>query len=495
MKDFRIKSKISWIFLTIVLSLSSCSDFLEVTPVGKTTAPTAFSDIRGMRSAMAGTYYTINNFYSGLYYVYPDIAGNAISLPTNTSGASLSLYNYEIITNNTGYWGSLYEALVNVNNIIEYQPSLLSEYPENKDELESIKAQALFFRALCHFDLCRAYAQPYSYTPDASHLGVPIELTAPYFDHKPARNSVKEVYDQIIKDLKDAESEFGEKPINTGANDKYYVCKYAVYALLSRVYLYMEDWDNAIKYAGYVIDKIPLANTSDYLSMYSSLENKETEIIFRFNGSQNKASTLLTLFNITYKKNADGTEEPIIPSVTIENSLLNLYSSTNNDIRYRYLLEKITDKTGGEYYVTHKFNIRKNEADYEHFNPIVLRCSEMYLNRAEAYLNKDDLVNAAKDVKAIIARALEKDPSEIVVTETNKAQLKKIIEDERTKELCFEGHQLYDITRRKQDMVRSLTTTSSVQKLLYPNDLFVKPIPQRELDINPNMVGNPTVNK
>lgn len=497
MKNFRIKNKISGLLLFLAVALSSCSDFLEVTPTGKTVTPTAFSDMKGIRSAMAGSYYTMYKLYTGIYYAYPDLAGNMISLSTSASGASLIIYNYEIQAFEVGYWGTIYEALVNINNIIEYQPALLDKYPDSKTELESIKAQALFLRALCHFDLCNVYAQPYSYTADASHLGIPIELSAPDFDHKPARNTVKDVYAQIITDLKDAETLFGSSSIGTEANGKYSVTKEAVYGLLSRVYLYMGDWDSTIKYSGYAIDKVPLAKGDDYISMYRTLANKETEVLFRFNGSLNEAKTLLSLFNLTYKVDSKTQEKtPIAPSATVDNMLLNLFSADtqSSDIRYNSIIEKVTSGNN-TYYVTNKFNVTDNDPTYEHFNPIVLRSSEMYLNRAEAYLNKDNLPNAAADVKAIIARALNKEVADITITETNKTELKRIIENERAKELSFEGHQLYDIIRRKQDMVRSITTTSSIQKLTYPNDLFLKPIPQRELDINPNMVGNPTVNE
>ena len=63
------------------------------------------------------------------------------------------------------------------------------------------------------------------------------------------------------------------------------------------------------------------------------------------------------------------------------------------------------------------------------------------------------------------------------------------------KELCFEGHNLFDITRWKQNLVREQHTTSTLRRLNYPNDRFVLPIPQTELNANTNMQGNPTVNQ
>jgi hypothetical protein len=118
----------------------------------------------------------------------------------------------------------------------------------------------------------------------------------------------------------------------------------------------------------------------------------------------------------------------------------------------------------------------------------------MYLNRAEAYLNKGQISEAISDLKKIISRATGKAISEISITEDVES-LREEINHERAKELAFEGHRLYDITRRKNDLVREFSTNSIVQEISYPSDLFVLPIPQKELDANTNIAPNPTVNE
>lgn len=491
MKGFRITNCIPIILSSILFAFSSCGDFLDVTPTGRTVTPTAFSDMRGMRSAVNGVYYETYQLYSSNFYAFADLADNIINLSENENAANVRrIYNYDYLTTSSGYWGTIYELLVNVNNIIEYQPSLLDLFPDNKSELEMYKGEALFLRALCHFDLCKLYGQPYNYTADASHLGVPIVLRAPNYDSKPARNTVKEVYAQIIKDLNEAESILADK----SSRGKYYVNLHAIYGLKSRVYLYMEDWDNAIKYSSLVIDQIPLAKGNDYTSMYTALKNNETEIIFRLNGALNNSTSLITLYKMTEVRNATTNKIGVIsPPAVPSNSYLALFNGDTDDIRFREIIHTATDSLGVVYHATRKYSNDNTDSEYIHFNPIVLRCSEMYLNRAEAYWNKDKFTEAAADIKAIIARAYNKNMEDVSVT-TDKDELRKIIEDERTKELGFEGHKLFDTTRWKKDMIRDANTTSNITKLTYPNDLFLQPIPQRELDVNPNMVGNPTVN-
>ena len=216
------------IALLTCIQLHSCSDFLEVYPVGRTVTPVAFSDMPGIRGAHAGAYYKMFNLYSSSFYVYADLAGNTIDLDIQSVSQSeiKNIYDYTMMPTSSGYWGTIYEIMANINNIIDYQPSLLKKFPGSKEELERIKAEALFLRALCHFNLCRLYAQPYNYTHDASHDGIPIVITSLEPQSKPSRSSVKQVFSQIVGDLNEAETLFGNKNEET----KYYAGKTAVYA-------------------------------------------------------------------------------------------------------------------------------------------------------------------------------------------------------------------------------------------------------------------------
>ena len=83
-------------------------------------------------------------------------------------------------------------------------------------------------------------------------LGIPV-VTVTKID-EPARNTVEEVYTQVVKDLKEAESLFGDYQREGGADPKGFATKEAAQALLARVYLYMEDWQNAADYATKVIN-------------------------------------------------------------------------------------------------------------------------------------------------------------------------------------------------------------------------------------------------
>lgn len=471
------------IYLSLLISgviTISCDKFLEVETVGRTTMPNFFSDVSGLKAGLVGTYSQMFNHYSDELYKYPDVAGDMVDLNLISDEVEMiDQFNFtsspEQEVGAVGWiWRKILKTMANANNVLEYAPPLIEKFPNSKNEIELIQAQALFIRALCHFDLSRVYAQPYNYTPDASHLGVPVLLVTPGPDDLPARATVKEVYDQVIADLLNAEKLFGDTPFK----DSFHISKTAVQALLARVYLYKGDWENSIVYATKVIDKTSLAFGEDYLAMYHDLIAGK-EAIFRLDGTL-KNKSLGTKF---YSK-----ENPIaIPA----DKLINLFDN-QDDLRFK-LFAKENELSAN--YITTKYTIMVTFGpETERYNPFILRVSEMYLIRSEAYLKTDQLAKSEDDLKEIVARALEVEKSSINLEYNGKDELFSLIKKERAKELSFEGHNFFDIVRYNDDLVRGASTTSNVKSLPYPNDLFVLPIPQKELDANENMLGNPTVN-
>jgi hypothetical protein len=113
------------------------------------------------------------------------------------------------------------------------------------------------------------------------------------------------VYDQVLADLTEA----SRLMTDDVATNRYYGSLQAVNCMFSRVYLYMEDWTNALKYARMAIGSQQLAQGNDYLGMYDDL-TKQGEAIFRLSGddmngylkafyqsSCEPSDTLLSLFD------------------------------------------------------------------------------------------------------------------------------------------------------------------------------------------------------
>jgi hypothetical protein len=468
------------IYIAILLfGFTSCKKYFEVDNSDRETIPNTFSTIEGFRTSLQGNYGILFDYYATEFYIYPEVAGNMVDI--TKTGINVMKQQQDFVsspdeeTQAVGYiWRKILVTIANANNIIEYAPAFTTANPDKKNEMDAIKAQALFIRALSHFDLCRIYAQPWNYTADASHPGVPVVIKNPAPEDKVGRKTVNAVYAQVIADLKEAEQLFG----SSASQDVYYVSKKAVQALLARVYLYSQNWDEAVKYATAVIDNSTLANTGNYAAMFNELK-PGVESIFRLSGKI-RTKNLGEVYSV---------KDPVyVPADT----LMSLFDDPT-DIR----LSLFQPNPGNSAkFFTKKWTITVPfTANEEKYDPMVLRASEMYFIRAEAYLGKKQPALCAEDLKVMIGRALGKAPGDIAINDLSEENLKRTIIKERAKEFCFEGHNFFDITRMKQNLVRGNTSSSTVKKIDYPSNLFVLPIPQSEIDANPAMTGNPTVNK
>lgn len=222
--------------LAAVATLSASCGFLEVEQVGKSDIDTYFSEVSALQPALNGCYHLLYSFYDREMLAYPEVTGDLVDLSSNNATWTnqynfISTYLEE--TTAVGYiWKLGYSVIQNVNYIITYAPDLRKKNPDSASVIDNILAQAYFLRALTHLDICLTYAQNYTYTSDASHLGVPVMTTIPVVTDKMRRSTVREVYSQIIADL--------EKALSTFTADysfnEYFASPAACKALLARGY-------------------------------------------------------------------------------------------------------------------------------------------------------------------------------------------------------------------------------------------------------------------
>ena len=124
------------------------------------------------------------------------------------------------------------------------------------------------------------------------------------------------------------------------------------------------------------------------------------------------------------------------------------------------------------------------------YSPIVLRVSEMYLIRAEAYCRLNEASLAAADLKEIIARAENTETGRVTLP-GSADQLLDVVKRQRILELSLEGVRFFDIVRYKENLERDAKTTSVVRRLNYPNDKFVLPLSSIEVEVNIGIQQNP----
>lgn len=463
---------------TVLLAASASCSFLNVENIGKSDIESFFSEVPALEAANYGVYHTAYSVFDSYLITYCEVVSDELVLNTE-SGAEW--VPYQDFTNKSSdetgalgmVWKNAYNVINNINEILYFGPQLRETFPQQASTVNNILAQAYFMRALMHLQLCLCYGQNYSFTEDAGHMGVPIVDHILSMTEKIGRAPVSDVYSSIIDDLNKSLSLF---PSDGDYSSVYFSSPLAAKALLARTYLYSGDWKNAERYASEVMADRQLTARADYRNIFCNRTPSGDESIFRFNGFQLGKSS----YKMYYYP-----EPKARPSLRVKSLL-----DDDDDIRKSLL------SYGSEYPdVVMKYTCTETVASEEdrYYNLIILRASEMYLIHAEACceLGGSRLEDAAKDLKALQARARGVKPDDVVLTWSTKEDMLKLIEEERIRELCFEGHRFWDITRRHKDLVRAADNTSLVKTVAYPDYRFVMPIPAVELDVNSNMVNNP----
>lgn len=464
--------------LIVAISLASCSDFLEKAPTTSQSTEVTLSNFAGLDKSTYGAYSPMYSWYSGSYIVTCEMrSGNGRRDPNWTTGRFYTEYIWNYSADVTsGMWGNAYYVISAANNVINNLEGKDSESGVTAQDLNNLKAECLFIRALNYHTLLLYYAQPYTYQPDGP--GVPIMLVTEI--STPARNTVKEVYTQIVADLKEAESIIAEDYERAGVVDaKSVVSKPAIQALLSRVYLYMGDWQNAADYATKVIDnaQFSLWTAEEYPTVWTKeVADEGGEVIFEFYGKKSN-DYYNSWDDISYVTNPDGYKDGGASA-----DLTDLFAE--GDVRASlFRTSKDAEEKTPQLYTTKYAG--KGDGTPDCNNIIVLRLSEMYLNRAEAILNGANVAGttAIADVNAIRAnRGVEP------LKSLGFADMKL----ERRLELNYEGHYLWDLARWGDPVQRTdFTATDNFKDIPFPSYKWALPIPQREIDINPNLVQNP----
>lgn len=382
-------------------------------------------------------------------------------------------------------WTQFYQR-INAMNIIL---SEIDDLPQNieKDKLAAlrIKGESHFLRGLYYFMLVNLYAPAYNPTTAQQDLGVPLKLTH-FVEHdnkKEAqfeRNSVSAVYHQIIADLK-ASVDFldhNDKQLKT-----YRASKSAAMILLSRVYLYMQDWENAALLANQALEE------NDILFHYGSIaadgaavSENNPEVVF----SQGP----LNVQNVLTARGGD---------FCVSRNLYDIFSDDDYRKNTFFAKEAFTDS----------ISLSRKYKKGIQISPV----SDLYLIRtAEAYLNlmeADAMLHKTGDAQTLLNKFRSYRMS-VVPTETySEQELVLQIREERRKEFCFEGHRWFDLRRYaknpvypfKKEIERYYTVynwddknkplKTVVYKLDIDDEAYTFNIPKSVLEFDRGMQDNP----
>lgn len=491
----------------LAASLSSCvNDWLDVAPSDGTDADAALTNSSDLDAARTGMYKALKgtsslvDYYGMQFFVYGDVHAGDDYQYNNIGGSNRASFYYDMnyqtaseftssTSSSTVTWKSPYIVIGRANRIIAAaEGGALSDAAEAKATIDQYAAEAKVLRALAHFDLVRIYGKPYTEDQGAS-LGVPLVTEVLESGAKPARSTVKEVYDQVVKDLDEA--------IKSGAltteTEPGYVSVWGAKAILSRVYLNMGDYTNALATAEDIIKKsgAKLWTRDQYLKAWDAGTPNESEFLFRLNVSGSTDNNDLN--GIGNLQGRDGYKEMVATKKFVD-----MLSADANDVRNDMFLPATADKEVAAY-GTNKVYLNKLRGQGGNLRNVtiipIIRLSEVYLTAAECAFRNNDKTKAVEYLNDLVKN---RTTTEASLATVDNITLERIL-IERRKELIGEGQRYFDALRNNETITRYTSEadkgwhkTLSKEAQSFDRDYFkaIAAIPQAEINANPNIKQN-----
>jgi tetratricopeptide (TPR) repeat protein len=455
-----------------VLSFSGCEKQLFEEPYANLSPTDAFATPARIEKAATGMYDQLQNpdFFGGRVLIYADIRGIDDGVPSYFG--EMPKFNTLISSDatTTSSWQGAYRSIYEVNNFLHNlaaNPGKISD-----DRTNQLIGEGKFIRSLNYFYLVNLWAQPYKFTTDAGHLGVPLvlDISADPFDasNQIPRNTVKEVYDQIETDLLDAEAKLAYPstgPAARGFSDVARATKGAAQALLMRLYLYKGDYTKALEYANKLIASNQYGLNDDPETAFRTYTTQESIFSVGMNGADNPN----TNYSLGQHYSPDNRGD-----IPISTAYVNLMSAT--DKRRTELVRDYPD-IPGTYWTTKYLTV----SDWVP----VFRYSEVLLTKAEALANL--AAGTIADATAItLINDVRARSSATPVAPLTKDELITAVLLERRIEFAFEGQGEFEFLRTG----RSIPAHSTVTEQAYGSDYVILPIPKKETDMNLKMIQN-----
>jgi starch-binding outer membrane protein, SusD/RagB family len=444
--------------------LTGCN--LDVIPSDSLTGDQIKNTSDGLISLVNGCYAqfkdypdesTTNNWYLRQYYHLSDFASDDIVCGYKTEDDLINSFRYKdrasIKSNINSFWEVSYKVIYGANVAIK-----MADEKGDDEMTNQLKGECYFLRAFSTHSLVRLFAKPYSQA-NLSEPGVILRESS--LDGAPKeRATIAETYDYIVSSLKTAVGLMSiETPDERNTNG--FATKFSAWALLSRVYLYMGDYQNCLAYADSVINSGYYSlETADTYAAYFAQAKSSAETIwcipFMLTDDKKEASVASMIFNGTSCWGEEGASPALLSEMGFGTDLMLV------DQRWAYIETASPGlKNGVNIYYIKKFSGQDDLPTLS--SPVMLRLAEVYLNRAEAYANLNLPDEALTDLNEIRTNRMLVpeggnlddylyDAARDNITENN---ILDVVLKERRIELAFEGHRIFDLMRNGKDLVRN----------------------------------------
>jgi hypothetical protein len=486
------------IFLFVVPLFISCDDALDLRPQDGIIREEFWQTKEDVQGAVIGAYSALLNSPPGVgdrpipeyQFMWGELRGDMVLPTADASRDERDIATMNILpTNPLTNWSAFYRVINFCNTIIDLAPGAQEQDPTfSQEELDRFIGEALAIRAYMYFTLARTFGD------------VPLKLDATLSDtdnFQIAKTPQVEVLEQVALDLQEAEAKVPES-FDTNMASKGRFTKYGVNAMQTDVFLWLNEYDNAIEAANKIINsgnfELIEANNSWFQTVFA--EGNSSESIFELQYSLQNQNPFYNMF----------VERPrylVAPTVLEGVFGINRDEPDEQDIRGERTSMVASNATIYKYSGLNSSELKARNAFDTHW--FVYRYADVLLMKAEALNEIGDGEQALSIIEDVRERAEAIEMTAMPVSADDSDAITDYILAERARELAFEGKRWYDVLRNARrnnyeriDLIKSMAITSVpaelqqsvLAKLDNPNSHYL-PIYFYELYANKALEQNP----
>jgi starch-binding outer membrane protein, SusD/RagB family len=497
--------KISIIIIT-VLSLTSCSDFLNILPLNDVVLENYWTQKSDVTSVVNSCYQSLETADCiKRMSAWGEMRSDNIIAGSSTPYTETELLKENILPNSSYCtWTAFYQTINRCNTVCHYAPQVQAKDPNyTENAMKANIAEASAIRDLCYFYLIRAFRDvPYTTQPS-------IDDTE---DYTLPASSFNSILDSLITDLESVKDNAVKRYYTDDSDMSYYntsrITRYAIYAMLADMYLWKQDYDNCIKYCDLIIDykksqykeqKAKVGEDFD-VSLYNDYplinekENGDVKSGHAYNEIFGTGNSFESIFELYFENNQSVTNSFIesyygsssttngylsAPSFlytdvfTGSNSIFkktdcrvveNIQSSSSKYAITKYVRQNVSFNNSNTSSTTAP-TVTSSARSTAYANWIIYRLSDVMLMKAEAevekvgnasldsntntdlYKNAFALVNAVNKRANNITTASQTDTLVYSNYKSSRTAMENLILLERQRELMFEGKRWFDLVR------------------------------------------------
>lgn len=481
--------------------LSSCSDFLDITPLNKVVLENFWTQKSEVNAVLMGCYESLESEESIIRMgVWGEMRSENILQGASIGNEYNEILNENILpTNSLTKWNVMYQTINRCNTVCHYAPMVQKKDPNyTVNELNANIAEASFIRDLCYFYLIRTFRDvPLSFEPtidDTKEFQIPATPMNAALDS--LIKDLESVKDYAVRRYVDDSKMSNAQAASQAYENSSRVTRVAIYALLADLNLWRGNYDETIKYCDLVIDfkknqykekKNQIGDLNDmqefagiplileapagsvtcgnaYNEIFGTGNSFESifELYFR-NNQQVKNKYVNEFFGKDRLGSISGLSRYCKDAATGNSDLF-----TKNDCR----VYATSENSNSRYAITKYVNSRvsmdiKNVTDEkslklstsrgnaEYANWIIYRLTDVMLMKAEACILKGEaeyetaftLINAVNKRAHNYTTSAAKDTLVFDDYRTSQEKMEQLLLDERNRELMFEGKRWYDLVR------------------------------------------------